>query len=58
MRNVEADPARDEAIALIEEALALCDEHGMGRAAAPYLDLALNLLLAERRIPALVPLQG
>ncbi len=50
MRNAEADLVHSEAIARIEEVLELCDIHAIGGSAAPYLDLALNLLLAERQV--------
>jgi hypothetical protein len=47
MSNAEAGPSYSEAIALLQKALVLCDEAGVGKAATPHLDLALNLLLAE-----------
>ena len=55
MPNAEAGAIYSEAIALLEKALALCDEAAVGRTATPHLDLALHLLLAEYkafRIPA------
>jgi len=47
MPNAEAGPVYSEAIALLQKALALCDDAAVGKAATPHLDLALNLLLAE-----------
>jgi len=47
MPNSETGPIYSEAIALLQRALALCDEAGVGKTATPHLDLALNLLLAE-----------
>jgi hypothetical protein len=47
MSNAEAGPAYSETIALLQKALALCDDAAIGRAATPHIDLALNLLLAE-----------
>lgn len=47
MPNTEAGPNYSEAIALLQRALVLCDEAGIGKAATPHLDLSLNLLLAE-----------
>ena len=47
MANAEAGPAYSETIALLQKALALCDDAAIGRAATPHIDLALNLLLAE-----------
>lgn len=47
MPNADAGPAYSEAIALLQKALVLCDEAAIGKAAAPHLDLSLNLLLAE-----------
>jgi len=47
MPNTEAGPIYSEAIALLQRALVLCDDAGIGKAATPHLDLSLNLLLAE-----------
>jgi hypothetical protein len=47
MPNTEAGPIYSEAIALLQRALALCDEAAVGKVATPHLDLALNLLQAE-----------
>ena len=47
MPNAEDGPTYSETIALLQKALALCDDAAIGKAAAPHLDLALNLLLAE-----------
>jgi hypothetical protein len=47
MPTTEAGPIYSEAIALLQRALALCDEAAVGKTATPHLDLALNLLLAE-----------
>jgi hypothetical protein len=47
MHSADAGTTYSEAIALLQKALALCDEAAVGKAATPHLDLALNLLLAE-----------
>lgn len=47
MPNAEAGPIYSETIALLQKALALCDEAAIGKAVTPHVDLALNLLLAE-----------
>jgi len=47
MPNTETGSIYSEAIAMLQRALALCDEAAVGKTAAPHLDLALNLLLAE-----------
>jgi len=55
MPNAEAGATYSETIALLQKALALCDEAGLGKTATPHLDLALHLLLAEYkafRVPA------
>lgn len=58
MSNAEAGPSYSEAIALLQKALVLCDEAGVGKAATPHLDLALNLLLAEYQASrALAPIR-
>ena len=47
MSIADTGPAYSKAIALLQKALALCDDAGVGKAATPHIDLALNLLLAE-----------
>jgi hypothetical protein len=39
----------DDAARHLRLALSICDRDDIGKAATPYIDLALNLLLAEQR---------
>ena len=47
--GMTSDPPLSAAIALVEQALALIDEHNVGVFAAPHLDLGLVKLRAEMR---------
>ena len=47
MPDTQPETAYIDALALLERALALCDDAAIGRSATPHLDLALNLLRAE-----------
>ncbi len=58
MHHGEPGPMYDEILVLLQRALMLCDNAEIGRTAAPHLNLALNLLLAEyqtSRAPVPVP---
>ena len=48
MVEAKTQSAKCEAVQLLRQALGICDQDGIGLAAAPYIDLAINLLLAER----------
>lgn len=49
MPSAQAHRYYAEALTNMQAALRLCDEEGIGRAASPHLDLAINLLTAEFR---------